>query len=107
MHIITRKALNNFSEKYPEAKGPLDAWYKLVRHAEFRSLMEIREVFPATDDVQGLCVFNIGGNKFRLAAKVEYRWQKVFIRAVMTHDEYDLGAWKTKSKKPRKKRGTP
>lgn len=100
MHIITRRALNEFSEKYPEAKVPLDTWYKIVRHTEFHSLIDFREVFPATDDVDGLYVFNIGGNKFRLVAEIEFRWQKVFIKGVMTHDEYDRGAWK---EKPRKK----
>jgi len=100
MHIITRRALNEFSEKYPAAKVPLDAWYKIVRHGEFHNLMEFRAVFPATDDVDGRCIFNIGGNKFRLITKVEYRWQKVFIKAVMTHDEYNRGTWKAK---PRKK----
>lgn len=100
MHIITRRALNEFAEKYPEAKAPLDAWYQIVRHAEFHNLVEVKGVFPATDYVQGVCVFDIGGNKFRLVAKVEYRWQKVFIKAVMTHNEYERGAWKPK---PRKK----
>jgi mRNA interferase HigB len=49
--------------------------------------------------VRGLCVFNIGGNKFRLVTKVEYRWQKVFVVAVMTHEEYDRDTWKPKRQK--------
>lgn len=79
----------------------LDAWYKIVRITEFHGLNDIRAVFPAADDVQGLCVFNIGGNKFRLVVKMEYRWQKAFIKAVMTHEEYDRGAWKPKARKKR------
>ena len=101
MHIITRRVLNDFADRYPEAKGPLDAWYKIVRNAEFHGLNDIRAVFPSADDVQGLCVFNIGGNKFRLVVKMEYRWQKAFIKAVMTHEEYDRGAWKPTSRKKR------
>ncbi len=99
MHIITRRRLNAFAADHPEAKGPLDAWFKIVSRAVFRNLMEIRAMFPATDDVQGLCVFNIGGNKFRLVTKVEYRWQKVFIVDVLTHEDYDRGAWKPKRRK--------
>ena len=41
-----------------------------------------------------LHIFNIGSNKLRLIAKVEYRWRKVYIRAVLTHNEYDRGDWK-------------
>ena len=99
MHIITRKKLNDFARRYPAAKVPLDAWYKVFCKATFGNLMEIKAVFPATDDVKGLCVFNIGGNKFRLIAKIEYRWQKVFVVDVLTHDEYDAGTWKTKVRK--------
>ena len=39
-------------------------------------------------------VFNIGGNTARLIAAVHYNRQKVYIRAVLTHEEYDAGRWK-------------
>lgn len=96
MHVITRRKLNEFAKAHPTAKDPLDGWYKVVSRARFKNLVEIRAAFPAADDVQGLCVFNIGGNKYRLVTKVEYRWQKVYIVAVMTHAEYDRGVWKPK-----------
>ena len=35
-----------------------------------------------------------GGNKFRLIAAIHYNRQKVYIRAVLTHREYDDGKWK-------------
>jgi mRNA interferase HigB len=41
-----------------------------------------------------LTVFNIGGNKVRLIAALHYNRGKVYIRAVLTHAEYDTGAWK-------------
>ena len=99
MHVITSRKINEFALVHITAKEPLDAWFKIMTRAEFRNFVEVRAAFPATDDVQGVCVFNIGGNKFRLVAKVEYRWQKVFIVAVMTHEEYDRGTWKPKQKK--------
>jgi mRNA interferase HigB len=39
-------------------------------------------------------VFNIGGNAFRLVVKIEYKYQKIFIKHVLTHAEYDQGGWK-------------
>ena len=43
----------------------------------------------------GNCVvFNIGGNKYRLIARILYRSQKVFILKIMTHAEYDEDRWK-------------
>jgi len=39
-------------------------------------------------------MFNIGGNKFRLVVVVHFNRGKIFVRHVMTHKEYDRGAWK-------------
>jgi predicted nucleic acid-binding protein len=39
-------------------------------------------------------VFNVGGNKYRVIVTMKYRWQMVYVRHVLTHQEYDLGKWK-------------
>ena len=39
-------------------------------------------------------LFNIGGNKIRLIAAIHYNRKKVYIRAVLTHKEYDSEKWK-------------
>jgi mRNA interferase HigB len=54
----------------------------------------MRQTFPHADAVGRLTVFDIGGGKYRLIARVNYRTQRVFIRAVLTHAEYDRGGWK-------------
>ena len=94
MHIITRKRLNEFAQKYPNTKVSLEHWYKLMKRGKFRSFVEFRTAFPHADQVQNLTVFNIGGNKTRLIAAIHYNRQKIYIRAVLTHDEYDKGKWK-------------
>ena len=60
----------------------------------FASFAEVRAVFPSTDQVGKLTVFNIGGNKARLIAAIHYNRRRVYIRAVLTHPEYDEGKWK-------------
>ena len=57
----------------------------------------LRATFASADYVGGLTVFNIGGNKYRLIASIHYNRKKVFIRAVLTHPEYDRGNWKQKT----------
>jgi mRNA interferase HigB len=94
MHIITRKRLNQFAATYPETKNALAQWYQLVRQNEFASFVELRATFPSADQVDKLTVFNIGGNKVRLVAAIHYNRKKVYIRAVLTHKEYDEGRWK-------------
>ena len=34
-------------------------------------------------------VFNIGGNKYRLVVKREYQRGEVYVRHVVTHQDYD------------------
>jgi mRNA-degrading endonuclease HigB of HigAB toxin-antitoxin module len=62
----------------------------------FPHLAALRSLFPHADQVGGLTVFNIGGNKARLVAAIHYNRRKVYIRAVLTHAEYDAGNWKEK-----------
>ncbi len=94
MHVITRKRLNEFSEKHPETKMGLAHWYGLVKYNDFSNLAEMRALLPSADQVGKLTVFNISGNKVRLVAAIHYNRKKVYIRAVLTHAEYDEGKWK-------------
>jgi mRNA interferase HigB len=54
----------------------------------------MRAIFGSVDFVGGLAVFDIGGNKFRLIASVDYRCQVVYVKHVLTHKTYDEGNWK-------------
>ena len=94
MHIITRKRLNEFADSYPETRTALAQWYEQMKKNDFGNFTELRAMFPAADQVGKLTVFNIGGNKVRLIAAIHYNRRKVYIRAVLTHSEYDEGKWK-------------
>jgi mRNA interferase HigB len=96
MHIITRKRLNEFAEKHPTATSGLALWYRALKLNDPVNFVELRRIFPHADQVGGLTVFNIGGNKARLIAAIHYNRRKVYIRAVLTHAEYDTGKWKEK-----------
>lgn len=94
MHVITRKRLNEFAKLHPDVKNALAQWYKLIKQNEFASFIELRELFPSADQIGKLTVFNIGGNKVRLIVAIHYNRKKVYIRAVLTHAEYDEKRWK-------------
>lgn len=94
MHIISRKALRIFWEQHPDTEHALRRWFRIVAQSDFASFVALRRTFPSADKVDDLIVFNIGGNKCRLIASVHFNRGKVYIRHVLTHDEYDRGAWK-------------
>ncbi|MSQ14582.1 MAG: type II toxin-antitoxin system HigB family toxin [Dehalococcoidia bacterium] len=94
MHIISRKALRQFWERYPDSKVALARWFKIVEHAKFQNLAELRNAFPSADKVGDWTVFNMAGNKYRLITAIHFNRSKVYIRHVLTHPEYDKGSWK-------------
>lgn len=92
MHIISHRKLKEFYESPGKeaARTALERWYDVAQQAEWRSLSEIKEDFPATDYVGNQhYVFNIKGNNYRLVVVIEFTMGRIFIRFVGTHAEYD------------------
>lgn len=94
MHVISFKRIREFFSSYPDSESALTSWNKIVRKANWQDFAELKSVYPTADLVGRFVVFNIGGNKYRLIARIVYRSQTVFVIRVMTHKEYDLGKWK-------------
>jgi mRNA interferase HigB len=94
MHVISRKALRNFWQRYSDSEAPLRRWHTIITTTSFRNFTQLRETFPSADMVDELTVFNVGGNKYRVIVSIHFNRQKVYVRHVLTHSEYDLGKWK-------------
>ena len=98
MRVISLKPLRTFWERHPDAERPLRHWHRIAIHARWRNLPDVRRAFPHADAVRTkagdvLTVFNIGGNKYRLIARIRYDFQLVNVRHVFTHREYDQRNW--------------
>lgn len=94
MKLISNKTLREFAERQPAATKPLRDFRRMIEKATFKNHGQVKAAFPSADKVGDLYVFNIGGNKFRLIAWVHFDLQRFFIKAVLTHSEYDKGTWK-------------
>src|SRR5450432_1047992 len=94
IHVISRRRLLDAAELHSGLYAPLDAWYRIVKAANWGSLEDLRQVFPAADLVGKYTVFNIKGNAYRLIAEANYRTGRLYIRHVLTHAAYDRGGWK-------------
>jgi mRNA interferase HigB len=95
MRIIERAVLIRFWDEHPDAKASLEAWYGVVRNAKWSTPIEMKRVYGSADLVGRWTVFNIAGNRYRLIARVNYISQTVFVLHVLTHSDYDKGAWKS------------
>ena len=94
MRVIKRGALERFWQVHPDARASLESWYAVVRQAKWKTPAQLKQVYRNADLVGRRTVFNIAGNKYRLIARVNYQTQRVFVLHIMTHAEYDKGAWK-------------
>lgn len=94
MHVISFKRIREFFSTHRDSESSLSAWYQTVKKANWQTLSELKQTYPSADLVGRYVVFNIRGNKYRLISHIVYRSQTVFVIAVLTHEEYDLGKWK-------------
>lgn len=92
MRVISNKALVDFAEIHPKADEPLQAWRKIIESGEYQHFAALKSVMNATDKVGDFYVFDIGGNKYRIVAAIHFNRQMLFVRHVLTHNEYD--EWK-------------
>ncbi|HUO04242.1 MAG TPA: type II toxin-antitoxin system HigB family toxin [Candidatus Binataceae bacterium] len=98
MRVISQKALRNFAAAHADAATPLSSWLKLVRHGQFSNLAGLKRTFSSVDMVsvngRAFYIFNIGGNKYRLITAIHFNTQRLFVRHILTHPEYDAERWK-------------
>ena len=92
MRVVSHKKIKDFFETpgREDSKIALERWYSIAESAEWHTLADIREDFPATDYVGNQhYVFNIRGNNYRLVVVIKFVMGYVFVRFVGTHAEYN------------------
>ncbi len=94
MRLISNRVLREFAQVHADAEAPLQAWRKLIEKAGYHNFAELRATFASADKIGDRIVFNIAGNKYRLISVVLFSVQQVFVKAVLTHADYDKGEWK-------------
>lgn len=94
MHIITQTRIWEAKKKHPSAASSLDGWYRIVKTNNFTNFAELKRSFNSVDKVGENYVFDISGNKLRLIVRIHFNMQRIYIRHILTHVEYDRGYWK-------------
>jgi mRNA interferase HigB len=97
MHVISIKPLREFWESRPGdplAEGLMRGWYKTACIVEWANFAKLKQTFPSADLVGDCVVFDVGGNHYRVVAKVRYGSPGiVYVKKVMDHKEYDKNQW--------------
>ena len=93
MNVINRKALRQIMRAHAETAASLDAWWKVAKAARWTQLDECRRSFTSVDQVGRCLIFDILGNNYRLITVVSWRNQRIYIKALLTHREYERNTW--------------
>lgn len=93
MRIISRKRIREASAEHSEWAASLNAWYKITKSAEWDHFPDVRNSWRNSDKVGKVVVFDIANNRCRLIAGIAYEYKRVFIKAVVSHAEYDKTKW--------------
>lgn len=98
MRIITERTIREFWQSVKGAESErrekvMRQWMEFVNDADWSDFSELKNTFNASDVYGNCTIFDVGGNKYRIIAKVEYQKHLIFIRAVLTHSEYDKNKW--------------
>ena len=82
--------IRDFIAKHADADVALRDWYKRTTKTNWKNFADIKQTFNTVDYVgNDRYVFDIKGNNYRIVAVVLFINQKVYMRFVGTHEEYE------------------
>jgi mRNA interferase HigB len=85
MRVICKRMVNEFIGTHPNAAESLLRWYLICKDHDWLSFSDMRKVLPHADAVgDDLYVFNVGGNKFRVIARIFFQL-KLYISDSLAH----------------------
>ncbi|MFJ5296490.1 type II toxin-antitoxin system HigB family toxin [Pseudomonas sp. NPDC088368] len=91
MRIFKKIAFDAAARLYPNDATNIDATYRLLNKSNARNPFELKQLFNTLDRFthrDGWYVIDVGGNKLRLIAAIDFFKQLVFVKHIYTHAEY-------------------
>jgi mRNA interferase HigB len=95
VRIIVKHHLMDLAAAHGDCVDQVTAWYNIARKAQWRSLSDVRQTLRYADAVGDKTVFNIKRNTYRLIVHIYYEAGIIYIKDLLSHAEYDKGAWKS------------
>jgi mRNA interferase HigB len=90
MRLLGKQRLHDFKEKHADARSKIESWEAEVESAGWKNPHELKGRYPSADTPGNQqAIFNIGGDRYRLWAQVEYKQGIVLVKNIGTHKEYD------------------
>jgi len=91
MKLVGAEIIEEAQKRHPDAAKRLAAWRAEVisKSTLWSSFQDVRARYSKTDRVGDRYVFDIGGNRYRLIARINFSAGVGLVRWFGTHAEYD------------------
>lgn len=92
MHVISKKVFVEAAKKYPNQRQALLEVYSVLKRGKFESPEKMKQIFPSLDNFKykdKWWVIDIGGNHLRLMAFIQFYQNRIFVKHIVTHADYD------------------
>lgn len=90
MRIVSKKKIVDYYRNHGISKTALEVWNKKVSKSSWENLNDLKQDYLSADYIgNNRVVFNVKGNDYRVVTIIIYVSQKVYIRWIGSHAEYD------------------
>jgi mRNA interferase HigB len=92
MHVISKRPFNDAAKKYPNDRDALMGMYKVLSSTFFKTPEELKAIFATLDNFKykdQWWVLDVGGNNLRMIAFIQFVNQRMYIKHIVSHAEYD------------------
>jgi mRNA interferase HigB len=91
MKLVGIEVIAEAQRRHADAAKRLSAWKAEVESETtvWKSFQDVRTRYPSVDRVGSRYVFDIGGNRYRLIAKINFAVGVVAVRWFGPHADYD------------------
>lgn len=92
MHVISKKIFVDAAKKYPNQRKALLELYSILKKGHFENPEQMKRVFPTLDNFKyrdKWWIIDIGGNNLRLMAFIQFYQNRIFVKHIVTHADYD------------------
>jgi mRNA interferase HigB len=88
LEILGTSKINAFMKAVPDSKVSMSRWLLVTKATNWSNPMEVKSTFNSVDITSSGFVFNVGGNSYRILAKLSFTEKLVTVIKVGTHAEY-------------------
>lgn len=92
MHVISRRPFHEAAKRFPNSRVAIEDCYRVLKNGTLETPESLHQVFPSLDNFKyrdRWWIIDIGGNHLRLMAFIEFKHNRIYVRHIVTHAEYD------------------